>query len=395
MTCIFQCAPEPDPTYLHAVNVVSVYAILLFCGRMFYYAMPLPRWEIRWFVPAFTLSTLCLYRWHDQFLQASLQEKLVLAAGALAIWLIHTTERRASLSSHLRDSAAIIAALLLGMATKAQFLMFLPGLFLMLLAKDARSSSWKLFKLGLFICVSLAGMIFIKWVASQGIYTANSYSLARVPTSLWNRTTLLMIAVALGSILFEARRAHKSGLGWPGLFRAAVPGTILLAFLTIMAPWGLGDSYIISPATPIVALCVLSAFQSWPERKTMLPLVFVAVFALALTGYRCYRGMGRWSDLRKLIFSDELRAYAHAQPPVTLFMSCMEGSDLTRIYLRRYNPESLLEIIYRPEDAKNERIVTIADSALCPFRPDLFPGTFEMISKPRFNGSFTLYELRR
>ena len=76
-------------------------------------------------------------------------------------------------------------------------------------------------------------------------------------------------------------------------------------------------------------------------------------------------------------------------------MSCMEGSDLTRIYLRRYNPESLLEIIYRPEDAKNERIVTIADSALCPFRPDLFPGTFEMISKPRFNGSFTLYELRR
>ena len=46
---------------------------------------------------------------------------------------------------------------------------------------------------------------------------------------------------------------------------------------------------------------------AWPEKKTWKFLLPAAAVALVLTAYRGYRGLGRWSDLGGIIFSELLR----------------------------------------------------------------------------------------
>ena len=111
-----------------------------------------------------------------------------------------------------------------------------------------------------------------------------------------------------------------------------------------------------------------------------------------LTAYRGYRGLGRWSDLGGIIFSELLRE--KSQEPLTIAMSCMEGHDLMRIYIHRYT-DLKVEVVREVAAAKTEGVVAIADSALCVLPEPGEGRRFELVSRPRFPGSFALYELRR
>ncbi len=291
------------------------------------------------------------------------------------------------------DCILLVLALALGFSTKAQFLAYLPGVFLILAASflSAQRKAVPLGKLVLFLCCSFGGMYLIKALAARGVYTSG-YSFSRVFENLASRQALLLIAVGVGSALFEAYHLRRDRRPVSEYLKALVPGSVVLSFVAILSPWAIGDSYIIAMTGPLCAACILSAMQRFPRERVVPLLAAVTVFALLLTTYRGYRGFGRLGDFRMALFGEPMKLLA--VEPLTVVVPCMEGSDLVRMYLKRMTDYDV-EVVRAIPAVPKRKVVAIVDAAICSFSDGAEMEKLRLVSTPRFTGSFGLYELSR
>lgn len=391
----FYCATDGLPALLYAINLLLVIGAHAALGWALYLVLPKRNWPLQAFLPAFLLLSLAVYRFHDNLFIAGMQEKLVLFAGAALLGLSYRVKfSKLSLSQLSLWLGLISLCLIVGLGTKAQFLIFIPLSLLILLAQGWESGlitrAWtSVFVVAL---VGISGALFIKWVSSQGGYTSQ-YSLSRVGQNLASRQAILLISLALLTLAGEFYFRRRENAPLPQWLRSLIPSSFLLGFLAIMSPWSIGDSYIIAPTAPMVAICILSLWQNFSWHKSGIALALLVVCSLLMTSYRGYRGFGRWHDLGAILKSDALQSLA--QEKHVLLVSCMEGGDLFKIYAHRYHNLQLNVAMALPEnsDKENSQIYTLADSALCPLAVGA-EATVEKLTTPLFADSFTLYRVK-
>lgn len=385
-TQVVYCGTEGSPTALYVINALISLASALAIGVAVLRIHPLVHWPRKLYLAVFLLIVLSIYRFHDSFFIAAMQEKLVLFAGAAALYLIAGAGRERGL---LGDCFLIATCLLIGFSTKAQFLLFLPAIFLSVLAIgwDRRDVS---FYVRTFFCgfLILAGMVGIKWVASQGAYTGG-YSFERLLNNLFTRQAILLWGLGLLSLGLELWFALREGKGWAGVFRAMIPSSMILSFVAIMAPWSLGDSYLLAPTAPLAAVCILSIWQRISIQKTWPIFIGLVLVATFMTFYRGYRGFGRWSDLKKVVFSREIEDRVKSNH--LALIPCMEGADLIQGYMRRFRRLELNKT-FQIQPGQTPTFA-IADSALCKLPPE-WKEKAVIVTKPLFSGSFALYDFR-
>lgn len=383
---VVYCATDGHPTALYLINALISLASALAVGFAAFRIAPVITWSKKLYLAIFLLITLSIYRFHDSFFIAAMQEKLVLFAGALALYVLAKSGGKRRL---FWDCLLIALCLLIGFSTKAQFLLFLPGIFLLVLANglDRRDAA---FYIRVLFCgfMILVGMAAVKWIASQGSYTGG-YSFAKLIENLFTRQGILLWGLGLLSLGLEIWFAIREGKGWSGVFRAMIPASMILSFVAIMAPWSLGDSYLLAPTAPLAAVCLLSLWQRASIHKTWPIFVALVLTASFMTFYRGYRGFGRWSDLNKVLFSQELEERVKANH--LAFIPCMEGADLTQGYLRRFRGLEMKKT-YKLEEGLTPTFA-IADSALCKLPPE-WKEKAVLVSKPLFPGSFALYDFK-
>ena len=396
MTEVMYCPTQSDPTILYFINALFVFGVLFYSGSVLFRILPLQKWPKHQFLIAYMLVSLCYYRFYDHLYIVGMQEKLMLLAGTISLHFFARRERGGfgvGSNSIAKDILAISFCLALGFSTKAQFLLYLPALFLLLfingLTRNFTGSH--LVKLAFFLMVALAGMVIIKHISAHGGYTSRySFSLPNLVSNLKTRSALVLIFVASFSLLWELR-VHGRKFQLVEIAQALIPASFIFSFLAIMAPWSIGDSYIIAPMAGFVAFCLVSAWQSFNIESTKYFLAPIIALAIALSLFRSYRGIGRYSDFRNVIFSPQLKEIY--SKPHLVYMGCQEGSGLTPIYVERYL-HAVLNTTNEPLDVAEKAgvpIYAIADSALCKLDPTIV-NKFKIISQPRFQDSFAIYE---
>jgi hypothetical protein len=192
------CTTKFHPTWLYFLNAIFVFGIFALLAAALLRTLPDDR---KLLPPSISISlmlllSLCVYRTHDIFATPALQEKLVLLAGAFCIYVF-------TLPKEKWIWLGLPLSLFLGFSTKAQFLLFLPALFLLLIIKR-RSGAFYFY----FFFFAFAGMGLVKWIAQNGSYT-NRYSLQNVWANLSSRQALLLVALSLLSIFLELKKSSK------------------------------------------------------------------------------------------------------------------------------------------------------------------------------------------
>ncbi len=397
MSQLLYCTTQPNTTLLYFCNALFVFSTLAICGFFFYSTIDKPSWSRKLFVLGFIFICLAIYRTHDLFSIVGMQEKLVLLAGSLAIGVFSyfplKNKTRESFFSGTTEILLIVTLLILGFSTKAQFLLFLPGLFLILVQRTHKESSRFLFLLRIFLYAvcSIIGALLIKKIASAGLYTTG-YSTTRILHNLQTRQAIYLIAISVSSIALELFFLKNKRFTVENICTVLLPASFPLSYLAIMAPWSISDSYLLASTAPLIAFCSLSVWQKISLQKTYQCFYVIIFIAFVMTLGRGYRNIGRYSDFNKILYSKELLQLTSG--PHTLIMSCDEGANLIKVYTQRFLGKKINTVTKYSSDIPSQHsIMLLGDSALCPVDMAL-KQNLTRISTPLFKDSFALYKLR-
>jgi len=355
------------PTALFLVNAALVAAILVLLGWAF----------TKRNAPIFLLACLAFPYTHDLFQHPSLQEKLVLLAVALNLmWL---TSRRASKAPTSRWIPVTAAGLILGLSTKAQFVLFLPALICIQWRLD-KSRTWAL------VVIGAMGTVALRWLGNQGGYTSR-FGASSVLENLATPHVLLLLVVAAISAACTAWESRKRRVDLT-LFLGPLT---LLAFVFVFVQWGI-TGYLLSSAAPGVALCLISIFEVLERRQPKAALTFSVLLALLALGTTSYRGItmfGRLADIRKIVESSVVRDVTSAGQ--SFHMTCLEGSGSVQYYIRRYSGVPAT-VLHSPETrAGSTSAYWIGDSKMCPIgasdgrvvMSSAIPGGYRILERKR------------
>lgn len=345
----FLYAPIPfsQPWLLFLWNAILCFGLLWFGAKV---------WEKLLAVPVgisllFFGSFFYLY---DLFQHPSLQEKMILLFGFLSLY---TLSRDRVTGKHLALALLFCVG---GVLAKASYIIYFSmGVWVIfwhpsLVAKKERWVYPGIYSLAL-VCATL----FFAYISSQGGYTANSYSIAKVIPNLKRLDGAMFVGglAFFGACILLRREFFRQ----PWVFTPVV-GT--LAFLTVFLPWGI-TGYIQTVVGPV--FCVLFAFIAWrifPENWRMGWILPLCLFAIVVGGYRSYSMFGRLADLGKVV---ERGSEWQAKGIVEISLPCAEGTVALRRYLQEVAGTSIQtkEITSYAASALSDKWVFF-DQAMCP-----------------------------
>lgn len=385
MSLSLYCPTFGHPEWLFAINAVLVFAILLLLGFFVFKCTAIQNTSRLEFTGLFVLFSLCIYRTHDLFLHPSLQEKLVLLGAALGFFAVKIEIKKPW--GDAVEGVIFTLVLVIGLSTKAHYMAFIPALFLIKFSQIQKTSfrDW-VFKIGLPLLAAGVMAWEIHELAKSGSYTAR-YRLENVLMNLRKPTALKLFAVAAVLAWIELRW-YKKSKNLTALLLGFFPTIGIVSWIAIFSPWALDDGYTIACVAPFIAAGVIV----WLSRVSInlrKKIILVSCFAcLFLTIYRGYRGLGRYSDLRKILFSQKMIEISD-QKNALLIVPCYEGAALIKIYLERdvHHPVDILQE-NPPSSIEGRKKYALFDSALCNAP---IVGNWVALIAPSFQGSFGLY----
>lgn len=290
---------------------------ILVCALIYFYASVLSR-VLR--LPLVPLLLVCgaFFYGHDLLQHPSLQEKLVLLAGAGLTWHCWNRPRWRTLPFWL----VAFLWISFGAAAKASFaihycvaIMAFVGAQSTLLKQGNKRAWLEIAAIGLIGLVMVAAFAYI---SSRGSYT-RQYDGGKVIPHLKSMHGVLFL-VPIGAWMLAAAFRWKEIWARP---EQLLTLTGACAYLAVFLPWGIGG-YIQSVITPVYAAMLIQLclwyFGRLPKALWLLPL---AAFALAITTYRSVVNFGRLHDLGTMVArAGEIKASGTEQ----LWAPCSEGS---------------------------------------------------------------------
>lgn len=303
----------------------------------------------------FLLAILFSMAWpwtHDLFLHPSLQEKLVLIAGAANLLWFSEAHENIKTPWYFLFTAII---LLFGFGSKIQFAYFMPALLaLMFYHWSQRKLQWH--KIAYVVALFLIWLGATKLIAAQGIYTAQ-FNYDNSWVNLWFGKPLILLTIGLIWIIYVFRNFSNSPLAVRLL--AGAPAWSLLLYIAVVIPRGIGG-YLLSPLGAILGIML----GFWLiQRQDATKYGVVALLSLMAIGISIYRSsvfFGKLADVRILVYSQELAGIAQKGGHVTM---CIEGASNLVYYAKRYRGIDLSASSALAEDPSNQYF--IMDSKLC------------------------------
>ena len=318
---------------------------------------------------------------HDLFLHPSLQEKLVFFGATLAISFFGFRAKKASaFEFYLLGTVTI----LLGVSTKAQFLMLFPGLLALAwhrtqpLRFRAPKLEWIYFLLLTLFCTFA-----LKTIAAQGSYTKTS-NLHQILLNLVNPKSLVLIATSFLLLMEPLKKWIRQGQAISSI-DVFLPLT-LLSYVAIFSQWSIG-SYLLSGIAPFLSLSLVVLLERYIKKIS--PPLCSAVLAVAfcmsilVSAQRSYTFIGRLADLGNLLESSQFQELNTSKRKIS--MACQEGASALQYYAKRFKNLDL-NIQFSAEASKDS--LYLGDQKLCPHSA---PIKNSLLASKR-SGDFKLYE---
>lgn len=289
---------------------------------------------------------------HDLFLHPSLQEKLVMTAGAAnLLWFSKAHEKL----KHPWYFLATTLILLLGFGSKVQFAYFMPTLLVLMLDHWSQNKlQW--YKIAYVIALFLIWLGATKLIAAQGIYTAH-FNYDNSWIDLWSGKPLLLLTIGLIWLAYVFSKFAR----FPLIVRllAGAPAWSLLFYIGIMLPRGIGG-YLLSPLGAILGFMLGFWMLQGRDFIKYGAVALLSLAAMSLSFYRSSVFFGKLADVRTLLYSQELVDIAQKGGHITM---CLEGASNLSYYARRYRGIDLSASSALAEDPSKQYF--IADSKLC------------------------------
>lgn len=322
----------------------------------------------------------------DLFAFPSYQEKWVILGVSLALGWFAKPRRELPAWAWYGISALVVAV---GSVTKAQFVIFLPALVLLVLHQRIRSeASWA--RVAYVTGIGIVAAAALRAVAWYGSYTAD-FSADNVSTQLRDHHFWLLGVLAVVWAAYVLTRAVR---GRETIALDVIPLAVFVAFVIVFAQW---QGWLYTVIAPVVAGAFALAVSRLELRRFAYAIVAVGiVWACTWTAVRTNELYGSLASIREFVRSPVALRLADRSEPV--FISCQEGADAISGYVRRERGRPLG---VRPRSGvpwgsaagspppRGFRFA-LADAHLCPALID--PSTWRVAWRSSHGGGFTLYE---
>ncbi len=375
------------PMALYLVNWLATGAALLAAGLALASAFRVDARSRAVFLGLYGAAVFVFPWTLDLFAFPSYQEKWVILGAALALWWFASPRRELPAWAWYGVSVLVVAV---GAATKAQFVVYLPALVLLLLHQRSRGeASWA--RVAFVTAIGLAAAGALRAVAWYGSYTSD-FSTDNVSTQLRDHHFWLLCALAAVWAVYALARAVR---GRGTLWLDVIPLAVFAAFVIVFAQW---QGWLYTVIAPVVAGAFALAV-SRVELRSVAYAVLAAgiVWACAWTAVRTNELYGSLASIREFVRSPVAVQLAKREEPV--FISCQEGADAISGYVRR---EQGLPLGVRPRSGvpwnsaagsppPPEFRFALADAHLCPALID--ESQWRAVWRSSHDGGFTLYEL--
>ena len=376
-----------SPTALYAVNWLATGAALLAAGLALGSAFRVEARARAVFLGAYGAAVFVFPWTLDLFAFPSYQEKWVILGAALALWWFASPRRELPAWAWYAISVLVVAV---GAATKAQFVVYLPALVLLLVHQRSRGeASWA--RVAFVTAIGMLAAGTLRAVAWYGSYTSD-FSTDNVSTQLRDHHFwLLCVLAALWGAYVIARAVRGRGAIWIDL----IPLAVFAAFVIVFAQW---QGWLYTVIAPVVAGAFALAVSRFELRWLAYAVVAAGiVWACAWTAVRTNELYGSLASIREFVRSPVAVQLAKRREPV--FISCQEGADAISGYVRR---EQGLPLGVRPRSGVPWNAAAgsppppgfqfaLADAHLCPALID--ESQWRAVWRSSHGGGFTLYEL--
>ena len=378
-------AGSDSATVLHVINWAATSGALLAIGYGLSRAFRVPGARRPLFLGLFGAAVFVFPWTLDLYAFPSLQEKWVLLAAALGLVWFADPRRRVGPWVWYGTSAAV---LLLGAATKAQFLVYAPA-FLLILLDQRRRRETPTARIVFVLALSAAIAICLSLIGAHGSYTSQ-FGPEHVDEQL--RSHYLWLLTALTAVWTGyALVRHRRGGG--SLLTDLIPTAVFCAFVVVFAQW---PGFIFPLLAPAAAGAFALAVTRSPDlRLTAVLLAGATVWAVVWVGVRTNELYGSLASIGQFVNSSEARSIAARGEPV--YISCEEGSGAIAAYLRRrsggdLNVEGDAGVPWtaaRGHEPPPRFGWALADAHLCPAL--VVPDKWTAVWRPDAKGGFVLY----
>lgn len=344
---LYKVAELFGPTAFFINNALLVFLIVYFSATVFESVANVGRWYVLVFSLAFPYT-------YDLLQHPSLQQKLVMASGALLLWSASMDE------DSKRKDISLALALVLGVSTKTQFLIFLPPAALLLYQNAVtKGSIWSRYRFVAFVILSVVAAGFLAYVGLQGEYSSSGYSIEHAWSNLLGPHGVFYAGLILvgGRLLLGKHTLRER----PG---DLVPLAAVISFTMLMLPWRFFGGYLLSTVSIATgALVAQIAHKLVGNRKYWIaPL---ALLSVTVAIYRPVSMFGRLQDLGNIVE----RARNFEQLGVErIAMPCPEGAQSMQFYLEAYGATSIGTEFIRKLDVEPSRtkgLAILTDAKMC------------------------------
>ncbi len=362
MTWLLYGTAGDRPLVLFVLNYFLAAACLLALGFAFFAAYqarlarpwraPLERGSL---VALYFLAVLAFPWTHDLFLHPSLQEKLVLVAGAGAlVWFARGGERLHPFP-RLALSAVILAA---GFSTKAQFIIFVPVI-LALVVNRAAAGRLPRAEAAAIFALSIAFALALKWIAANGSYTGK-FGATHSLHHLKKPVVTALIGCALISMAMSWRMLEKRTL-WAWLV-GSLPALMIFSYLAIFLQWGI-EGYLLSSIGSAVAMTAALLGTCMRGKWNAIYSAALVLASLGISAYRSEAFFSRLGDIGRIVSSPEIERIASERAQV--YMNCEEGAGAMQFYVKHFRGLDV-RILPAPKEGMPPGSYLIGDTKLCP-----------------------------
>lgn len=336
--------------------VTFVWNALLVMAAIFFYCAVLSR-IVGISLPLLVVGCGAFFYGHDLFQHPSLQEKMLLFAGAGLTWHFWNRSRWSSVAFW------IVAFLWLafGACVKASFAIHYCVAFMAFVATNADALKRKNMRAWCeTLVLAILGIVLVlgfAYISKHGGYTSHYSKANIIPNlkSIQGPFFLLPISAAVAWLVWHWRAVYAR----PELL---LPLVGVSAFVTLFAAWGIGG-YVQSVIVPLYAALILQLcvwyLPQWARAAWIPALVVVS---LAVTGYRSLVNFGRLHDVGAVVaHAAELEAAGATE----LWMPCEEGSlSMHRFFQSHGNKVTVTQIA---PDGPTRGKTIFYDQSMCPF----------------------------
>lgn len=331
------------------------------------------------------LGSAAFFYGHDLLQHPSLQEKMILLAGAGLTWHCWNRERWKAWSFWI----VALAWIFFGACVKASFAIHYCVAFMAYLAamapglKKGESRAWV--ESFLLMALGIGMVLAFAYISSHGGYT-RQYSAGKIIPNLLSVHGALFLVPILAALVWIAAN-------WSTVWESPellMPLAGVSAFLVLFLPWGI-QGYVQSVITPLyAALIVQLGFWYLKKIPAGIWLSLLAIFAVMVSSYRSYINFGRLHDIGAIVANAAGLERAGA---TELWMPCNEGSlSMDRFF---HESGSAITVKEQMPNMSARGKVLLYDQAMCPLpgrtalpadclnpesiQPGLFPKSYQVL----------------